>query len=76
VGGGHGEMGYGEECPGMGKQRMLLQTEFNLLLKGYFVQILLCKDTLNGGSLSTVHKLPACTEANMPAVRGKAKSKG
>jgi hypothetical protein len=48
------EMNYREEWPWMGKQRMLLQTEFNLLLKRYFVQIVLCKDMLNGVSLSTV----------------------
>jgi len=70
------EMSYKEEWPWMGKQRMLLQTEFNLLLKWYFVQIVLCKDILNGVSLSTVQKLLVCTQANMPAVRAKAKSKG
>jgi hypothetical protein len=60
----------------MGKQRMLLQTKFNLLLKRYCVQIVLCKDMLNGVSLSTVQKLLVCTQANMHTVRYKAKSKG
>ena len=53
---------------------MLLQIEFNLLLKRYFVQIVLCKDMLNGVSPSTVQKLLVCTQAKMPAVRDKAKS--
>jgi hypothetical protein len=72
------EIGYREEWPWMGKQRMLLQTKFNLLLKWYFVQIVLCKDILNGVSLSTVQMLLVCIQANMPAVavRDKAKSKG
>jgi len=70
------EMGYRGEWPWMGKQRMLLQIEFNLLLKRYFVQIVLYKDMLNGVSLSTFQKLLVSTQADMPAVRDKAKSKG
>lgn len=69
------EVGYREEWPWMEKRRMLLQTEFHLLLKRYFVQIALFKDMFNGGSLSTVQKLLVCTQANMPAARDKAKSK-
>lgn len=59
---------------GEAKDGMLLQTEFHLLLKRYFVQIVLFKDMLNGVSLSTVQTLLVCTQANMSAVRGKAKS--
>ena len=70
------EMGYRGQWPWIGTQRMLRQTEFHLLLKRYFVQIVLCKNMLNGVSLSTVQKLLVCTHANMPAVRDKTKSKG
>jgi hypothetical protein len=59
----------------MGKQRMLLQTEFLLLINKYIVEVVLCKEMLNGVSLSTAQKLFVCTQASMHAVTGKAKNK-
>jgi len=66
------EMGYRKEWPWVGKQRMLLLTEFYPLLKRYFVQMVLFKDMLNGVSLSTIQRLHVFTQANMPTARDKA----
>jgi len=70
-GGGMEEMGYREEWPWMGKQRMLLHT-VSPVIKEVFAQIVLFKDMLNGVSLSTVQRLHVCTQANMPTARDKA----